>query len=252
MSKNVLITGATSGFGYEFVKLFAKDKHRLILVARNEKKLNQIKEKFSECQPIIIAQDLTEETAVDNILRILKKVKVTVDLLINNAGFGLRGAFDQLSIEKQLKMIQLNISAVTELTYKLLPMIKKSRKGKILNVASTAAFQPGPKMAVYYATKAYVLSFSEALHEELKSYNIHVLTLCPGASKTNFVKVADVGGTKMFSGAMLPEKVVEIAYKSLLNKKRVVIPGLYNKVMAYLAKFLPRALAAKVAKYLAD
>jgi uncharacterized protein len=149
-------------------------------------------------------------------------------------------------------MIHLNITALTELTHYFLPDLKKSQQAaRILNVASTAAFQPGPLMAVYYATKAYVLSFSEALVEELAGTKVTVTTLCPGATKTNFASVANVEKTKMFSGAMSSAAVAEQGYKALMMGKRVIITGSTNKIGAYAAKLLPRSLAAKIAKYVA-
>lgn len=148
-------------------------------------------------------------------------------------------------------MIQLNISALTELTHAFLPQMKKQKFGQIMNVASTAAFQPGPMMAVYYATKAYVLSFSEALVEELAGTGVTVTTLCPGATKTNFGSVANVEKTKMFSNAMDATTVAALGYNGMKNGKRVVITGNSNKIGATAAKFLPRSTAAKIAKYVA-
>jgi len=248
MNKTALITGASSGFGYEFVKLFVKDNYNLILVARNIEKLEEIKREFSGVEITVIQKDLTLPGAVKEIYLKIKEKGLNIDVLVNNAGFGLLGEFDKLDIEKQTNMIQLNISVLTELTHYVLQEMQERKSGKILNVASTAAFQPGPLMAVYYATKAYVLSFSEALVEELKDTGITVTTLCPGASKTNFGKVASVEKTKMFERAMEADIVVQLGYNALMKGQRVVIAGTLNKIGAYAAKFLPRSLAAKVAK----
>ncbi len=248
MNKSALITGASSGFGYEFVKLFVKDNYNLILVARNIEKLEEIKRKFSGVEITVIQKDLTLPGAVKDLYGEIKEKGLNIDVLVNNAGFGLLGEFDKLDIEKQTNMIQLNISVLTELTHYVLQEMKERKSGKILNVASTAAFQPGPLMAVYYATKAYVLSFSEALVEELKDTGITVTTLCPGASKTNFGKVASVEQTKMFSRAMEADIVVQLGYNALMKGQRVIITGTINKIGAYAAKFLPRSIAAKVAK----
>jgi len=251
MKKTALITGATSGLGYEFVQLLAKEQYNLIVVARNEEKLLSIKSEFPLLNVTTIPMDLSKPGSVRKMVEEIKEKGLQVDVLINNAGFGLLGKFDELNVEKQLEMIQLNISALTELTHAFLPQMKKQKFGQIMNVASTAAFQPGPMMAVYYATKAYVLSFSEALVEELAGTGVTVTTLCPGATKTNFGSVANVEKTKMFSNAMDATTVAALGYNGMKNGKRVVITGNSNKIGATAAKFLPRSTAAKIAKYVA-
>ena len=252
MNKTALITGATSGLGYEFVRMFAADGYDLVLVARNKMKMEEIKNQYSNTKVTVIEKDLSKPNASEEIFAEVKASGIIIDVLVNNAGFGLMGKFNALDISRQSEMIQLNIAALTELTHYFLPeMINSNKAARILNVASTAAFQPGPLMAVYYATKAYVLSFSEALAEELSDTNVTVTTLCPGATKTNFAAVANVEKTKMFSGAMSSQEVAEQGYRALLSGKRVVITGGTNKLGAYAAKFLPRSLAAKIAKYVA-
>ncbi|WHY00275.1 SDR family oxidoreductase [Neobacillus sp. DY30] len=252
MNKTVLITGATSGLGYEFVKMFAADGYDLVLVARNKTKMEEIKSQYPNLTVTVISKDLSEPHAAKEVYEDVQAAGITINTLVNNAGFGLMGKFEELDIHKQSEMIQLNISALTELTYYFLPELKKNNNGaRILNVASTAAFQPGPMMAVYYATKAYVLSFSEALVEELADTNVTVTTLCPGATKTSFASVANVTNTKMFSRAMSSGEVAQQGYLGMLSGKRVVITGSANKLGAYAAKFLPRSLAAKIAKYVA-
>ncbi|WP_394191517.1 SDR family NAD(P)-dependent oxidoreductase [Paenisporosarcina quisquiliarum] len=251
MKKTALITGATSGLGYEFVQLLAKEQYNLIVVARNEEKLLSIKSEFPLLNVTTIPMDLSKPGSVRKMVEEIQEKGLQVDVLINNAGFGLLGKFDELNVEKQLEMIQLNISALTELTHAFLPQMKKKKFGQIMNVASTAAFQPGPMMAVYYATKAYVLSFSEALVEELAGTGVTVTTLCPGATKTNFGSVANVEKTKMFSNAMDATTVAALGYNGMRNGKRVVITGNSNKIGATAAKFLPRSTAAKIAKYVA-
>lgn len=251
MKKTALITGATSGLGYEFVQLLAKEQCNLIVVARNEEKLLSIKSEFPLLNVTTIPMDLSKPGSVRKLVEEIQEKELQVDVLINNAGFGLLGKFDELNVEKQLEMIQLNISALTELTHAFLPQMKKQKFGQIMNVASTAAFQPGPMMAVYYATKAYVLSFSEALVEELAGTGVTVTTLCPGATKTNFGSVANVEKTKMFSKAMDATTVAALGYNGMKNGKRVVITGGSNKIGATAAKFLPRSTAAKIAKYVA-
>lgn len=188
MPKTALITGATSGLGYEFVKLFAKDGYNLVIIARNKQKMEQIKQSFQSIDVTVIAKDLSAPNAVKEVFKEVEKQGISIDVLVNNAGFGLLGNFDELDIQKQLDMIQLNVAALTELTYYVLPKMKQKNEGKILNIASTAAFQPGPLMAVYYATKAYVLSFSEALVEELSESAVTVTTLCPGPLKPTLVQ----------------------------------------------------------------
>lgn len=252
MKKTALITGATSGLGYEFVQLLAKEQYNLIVVARNEEKLLSIKSEFPLLKVTTIPMDLSKTGSVKKMVEEIQEKGLQVDVLINNAGFGLLGKFDELNVEKQLEMIQLNISALTELTHAFLPQMKKQKFGQIMNVASTAAFQPGPMMAVYYATKAYVLSFSEALVEELAGTGVTVTTLCPGATKTNFGSVANVEKTKMFSNAMDATTVAALGYNGMKNGKRVVITGSSNKIGATAAKFLPRSTAAKIAKYVAQ
>lgn len=251
MKKSALITGATSGLGYEFVQLLAKEQYNLIVVARNEEKLLSIKSEFPLLNVTTIPMDLSKPGSVRKMVEEIQEKGLQVDVLINNAGFGLLGKFDELNVEKQLEMIQLNVSALTELTHAFLPQMKKQKFGQIMNVASTAAFQPGPMMAVYYATKAYVLSFSEALVEELAGTGVTVTTLCPGATKTNFGSVANVEKTKMFSNAMDATTVAALGYNGMKNGKRVVITGSANKIGATAAKFLPRSTAAKIAKYVA-
>ena len=251
MKKTALITGATSGLGYEFVKLFANDGYNLVLVARNEKKLKEIKQIFTNIEVTVIAKDLSVPRAANEVFREIEEKGLDIDVLVNNAGFGLLGKFEELDIHKQLEMIQLNITSLTELTYYILPKMKERNSGRILNVASTAAFQPGPLMAVYYATKSFVLSLSEALVEELNDSNVTVTTLCPGATKTNFGSVANVEGTKMFSKAMESDKVAKKGYEAMMSGKRVIVTGGLNKAGALGAKFLPRSMAAKLAKYVA-
>lgn len=251
MKKTALITGATSGLGYEFVKLFAKDGYDLVLVARNKNKLDEMKTTFKDVEVTVIDKDLSLPGAAKEVFEEVEKKGIVINVLVNNAGFGLLGKFDVLDINKQINMVQLNVTALTELTYHFLAKMKNRNEGKILNVASTAAFQPGPLMAVYYATKSYVLSLSEALVEELSDSSVTVTTLCPGATKTNFGSVANVETTKMFSQAMDSTIVAQKGYSALMSGERVVITGFSNKVGAYAAKFLPRSLAAKIAKYVA-
>lgn len=251
MEKTALITGATSGLGYEFVKLFANEGYNLVLVARNTQKLEEIKQSFTNIEVTTISKDLSVIGSVKEVIEEVEEKRIHIDVLVNNAGFGLMGEFDKLDIQMQLNMIQLNVTALTELTYYILTKMKQRNSGRILNVASTAAFQPGPLMAVYYASKAYVLSFSEALIEELSDSSVTVTTLCPGPTRTNFGSVANVEGTKMFSRAMPPDIVAKSGYKALMNGKRVIVTGGLNKAGAFGVRFMPRSITAKIAKYVA-
>jgi uncharacterized protein len=251
MTKTALITGATSGLGYDFVQLFAKDGYNLVLVARNSQRLQEIKKSLPKIEVTVIAKDLSVPGAAKEVFEETERKGIAIDVLVNNAGFGLMGKFDELDIQKQMNMISLNIAALTELTHYALSGMKLRESGRILNVASTAAFQPGPLMAVYYASKAFVLSFSEALSEELTGSRITVTALCPGATSTNFGAVANVEGTKMFSRAMASDDVARKGYAALMKGKRVIVTGGLNKAGAIGAKFMPRSMAAKVAKYVA-
>ncbi|TGG87788.1 SDR family NAD(P)-dependent oxidoreductase [Geotoga petraea] len=252
MNKRVLITGASKGFGYEFVKLFAKDGYDMVLVARSEDMLREIKNEYKDLDIKIIAKDLTEKDAANDFYKRVKEMGISVDILVNNAGFGKMGSFEDIDLSVHSNMIDLNIKALTELTYLFLKDMKKKNFGKILNVSSLAGMIPGPLMAVYYASKAYVLSFSEALSEELADTNITVTALCPGAAKTNFGKVADVEDKKMFSNAMNAERVAKVGYKALMKNKRIVVPVATNKIASFLVKILPRKWSAKIAKSVAQ
>lgn len=245
----VLITGASSGLGYEFVKLFAKENYEIIIVARTLERLDKIKDEFSNNKITVIKRDLTKYNAAKELYNEIKARGINIEILVNNAGFGLLGEFDKLNIENQKDMIELNITALTELTHFVVQEMKQRGRGKILNIASTAAFQPGPLMAVYYATKAYVVSFSEAVAQELKGTGITVTTLCPGATKTNFGKVAGAENANLFRWAMEADKVARIGFNGLMKGKRVVIAGAFNKIGAYSAKFLPRRITTKIAMW---
>ena len=250
MKQTALITGATSGLGYDFVKLFANDNYNLVLVARNEIKLQEIKNSYPHIKVTIISKDLSISSAAKELFNDIESRGIQIDILVNNAGFGSVGEFDELDIENQLNMIQLNIATLTELTYYFLPKMKLRKNGRILNVASTAAFQPGPLMAVYYATKAYVLSFSEALVDELSDSPVTVTTLCPGPTKTNFSSAANIKENKMFGMPMNSDFVAKKGYQALMSGKRVSIPGGSNKLGAIGVKFIPRSIASKISKYI--
>lgn len=247
MRKKVLITGATSGIGYEFAKIFMSDDFELILVGRNSEKLNELKKLADEncVSTFIISFNLSNIEELEDLYSIIKNKCGTVDILINNAGIGFNGEFSDITWEKHLDVLNLNIISLTKLTKLFLKDMILNGEGKILNVASTGAYQPGPLIGVYYATKAYVLSFSESLREEVKDKGIQVTTLCPGATKTNFSKRSGKGDLDV---AMSAEKVAKIGYNALMKNKGICIPGIMNKVLVFFSKIAPTSLNAKIVK----
>jgi uncharacterized protein len=252
MNKTVLITGASSGLGVEFAKIHAAKGDNLVLVARSRDKMNLLKleiEKRHNVSILVIGRDLSDPNAAKTIYNELTKQKIRIDYLINNAGFGDFGLFAQSNWEKQLQMINLNIIALTYFTRLFLPDMIKHKSGKILNIASTAAFQPGPTMSVYFATKAFVLSFSEALANELKGTGVTVTALCPGATATGFKTVASLDNSKLFKGSVANSRsVAELGYKAMMKGKTVVVHGLMNKIMASSVRFAPRKIVAIIAR----
>lgn len=251
--KTALITGASSGIGYELTRLFARDGYNLVLVARSEQKLVQLAEKFQDKFGIavkVIVKDLSQPEAPEEILAELQAASITIDVLVNNAGFANYGFFAEIDTGSELKMMQLNMIALTHLTKLFLPDMLQQRYGKILNVASTAAFQPGPLMAVYYATKAYVLSLSEALANELENSGVTVTALCPGPTESGFQARANMEESKLVSGQQImdAQTVAQIGYRSLMSKKTVVIPGLKNKLLALAVRFLPRNVVTQLVR----
>jgi uncharacterized protein len=257
MSKTALVTGATTGIGFELTKLLAADRYDLILVSRDEQALRRIAADLQARHNItvmIFAKDLAVAKNAEDLVRELQEKNIAVHTLINNAGFGLAGAFIETDLKREIDMIQLNIVSLVTLTKLLGRQMAQRRQGKILNVASTAAFQPGPFMVVYYATKAFVLSFSEGLAEELASSGVTVTALCPGPTATQFSKRAQVQESTLFKGALLPvldaATVARIGYRGLLKGRRVVIPGLMNKLGVQGVRLLPRRLATGVTRRL--
>lgn len=247
MKKTVLITGATSGIGYEFSKIFMENNYDVILVGRNLEKLSEL-EDFSKKKYVrayIYKFDLSLSENIDLLYKKIKTEVGKVDILINNAGIGFNGEFNEIDWQKQLDIININIISLTKLTKLILKDMIDEKEGKILNVASTGAYQPGPLISIYYASKAYVLSFSQALREEVKGKGINVVTLCPGATKTNFSKRAGKGDLEV---AMSAKEVAECGYKALINNKAICIPGFMNKVLVFLSKVSPTTLNAKIVK----
>ncbi|HYD03007.1 MAG TPA: SDR family oxidoreductase [Alphaproteobacteria bacterium] len=251
-STATLITGASSGIGLELAKIFAKNGHNLVLVARSENTLNELKKQLEESCAInvkVIVQDLKYYNAPTAIYDAVKADDIHVNVLINNAGFGVHGEFKDTDLEKELEMIQVNVTAVTHLTKMFLTEMLEANSGRIMNVASTAAFNPGPLMAVYYASKAYVLSFSEALAEELSNTNIKVTTLCPGPTKTNFSTVTGVENARVLNEKIPDAKeIAEYAYNALVQEKRIAIPGIKNKILINATRIIPRKIVTKTIK----
>lgn len=252
MNKTALITGASSGIGFELVKLFAKDNFNLILVARNIDKLTEIKKniksKYPQLKIHLIKKDLSKIGSAKEVYDEVSNLEIKVHSLVNNAGYGLMGNFLDLDREKQLNMINLNILALTELTYLFLEDMKKEGSGKILNLASLAALSPGPKMAVYYASKAFVLSFSEALQEELRFSGITVTALCPGATKSKFSSVAEANRSLLFLMPMSSKRVAFTGYMAMKLGITMIVPGLFNKAFALWLKVMPGIINSQFVK----
>ncbi len=249
----VLVTGASSGIGRELARCFAADGARLILVARKRDSLQQVAEELKQAyntQSEVVPADLAEPVAPTRLVEHLQVHGTKVDVLVNNAGFGAREAFVEVSAERQLQMLQVNVTALTHLTRLLLPGMIQRRRGGVLNVASTAGFQPGPGMAVYYASKAYVLSFSEALAEEVRGDGVTVTALCPGPTATNFAAAAGGTFSRWFKwNAMQADVVAQAGHRAFRAGKAIAIPGLSNRLLAFSVRLAPRALARKVAGY---
>ena len=240
-----LITGASGGIGHDLALIAAAENKNLILVARSLHKLDELAEnirKNYKSEVITIAVDLSDELGVNKLIAEIESNTLVIDTLINNAGFGDFGDFAKANLAKNLEMIRLNISALTQLTHFALQGMLKTGSGKIMNVASTAAFMPGPGMAVYYASKAYVLSFSEALTRELKGSGVTVTTLCPGPTDTGFAISAGLGKSLMHRilTAATPMQVAKAGYKAMLKGKAIEIPGFMNKLSAMSPRFTPR------------
>lgn len=251
MRETALVTGASSGIGADLARLFAKDGNDVVLVARSEEKLQSLAaalgREFNVTARVIVA-DLAKPDAAQDVVDALGGV--TIDTLVNNAGYGVAGPFAETDVNAELQMIQVNVVALTHLTKLLLPGMLARKHGRILNVASTAAFQPGPLMAVYYATKAYVLSFTEALAEEVSGSGVTVTALCPGPTATGFAAAADMESSRLFN--MLPlmtsEKVAAYGYRALRRGKRIAIPGVRNRLMAQSLRVSPRRLVTKIVR----
>ena len=246
MIKVALVTGASAGLGVEFARQLSKKGHRLVLAARRKERLDGLAKELGNARALAI--DLSKKDAAARLMADLETHGESVDLLVNNAGFGLIGRFAELDPKRLRQMIDLNVATLTDLCRAVAPAMIERGSGAIINVASTAAFQPGPKMAVYFATKAFVLSLTEALHEELAPRGIHVTCLCPGPTGTEFGDVAGFGGNGLFDKvAMNSAEVVEAGLSGLDKNKAVVVPGVVNKLTANSGRFAPRFLVRKIA-----
>jgi len=246
VKKVALVTGASAGLGVEFARQLSKRGHRLVLAARRKERLEELAKELGKARAVAI--DLSKTNAATKLMADLAANDEEVELLVNNAGFGLIGRFATADAKRLRQMIDLNVGTLADLCRAVAPGMIERKSGGILNVASTAAFQPGPNMAVYFATKAFVLSFTEAMHEELKPHGIHVTCLCPGPTRTEFGDVAGFGGNGMFDRvAMESPDVVTAGLKGLDKNKAVVVPGLLNKISANSGRFAPRSVVRKIA-----
>lgn len=245
-----LVTGASGGIGLELAKVFAREGYNLVLVARSGGKLNELAVQVGGqygIQTSVIAKDLAQPSAPDELFREVESAGIAVDALVNNAGFASYGRLAEADVQSQLQMMQLNMVTLTHLTRLFLPGMIARRSGKIMNVASTAAFAPGPLMAVYYATKAYVLSFSEAVAEEVRDQGVTVAALCPGPTESGFQERAAMQESKLVQNGLMSSTVVaEAGYKGLMAGKTVIIPGMTNKIGALLPRFTPRRMTARM------
>jgi short-subunit dehydrogenase len=247
-----LVTGASGGIGLELARLFAADGHDLVLVARSADRLAGLAEELSGRHKVsarVLAADLARAEAPREISERLRSEGVNVDALVNNAGIGSYGLFAETDLRTELDLLQINVVALTHLTKLFLPAMLARRRGYVMNVASTAAFQPGPLMAVYYASKAYVLHLSEALSNETKGTGVTVTALCPGPTETGFVAAAGMEESKLFDrSAMTARDVAVEGYRGMLAGKAIVIPGVRNRLLAGSYRLAPRGLITRVVR----
>lgn len=252
--KTALVTGATSGIGYEFAKLLAADGYDLVLAARGEERLKAVAAEFAatgsgrRVERVVV--DLARDDGAGKVFQAVDDAGLAVDVLINNAGYAVYGPFSETDLETELAMMHVNMLTLTTLTKRVLPLMLGRRSGRILNVASTAAFMPGPLMAVYYASKAYVLSFSEALAEELRESGVTVTALCPGPTATGFQHRAAMEESRLVSGREIMDaaSVARAGYEGMLQGKTIVIPGVRNKLTTEAPRVLPRRIMTRLVR----
>ena len=252
MSKTALITGASGGIGYELALLFARDGYDCILVARSQDKLKELAgrlESEHRAKTVVIGKDLSRPSSVDEIYEEVTASSMQVDVLVNNAGFPVFGPFVETDLRTELEMLQVNVVALTALTKLFLKGMVERRAGRILNLASTAAFLPGPLMAVYYASKAYVLSFSQALSNELHGTGVTVTALSPGPTRTGFQKRGVMEDSRLVQGQIADAASVALAgYRGLMAGKTIVIPGFTNKLIPWVVRLSPRGVVTRVVR----
>jgi short-subunit dehydrogenase len=251
MKERALITGASSGIGLELARQFAKHGHPLVITAPVESELQALARALQSDYSVdvqIVARDLEDPQAPQQIFDVVERSGAQIDILVNNAGLGRRGNFWEIPLEDDLKMLRVNIGAVVRLTKLFLPPMIARGGGRILNTASVAGFEPGPTLAVYHATKAFVLSLSEALATELQDAGVTVTALCPGATDTDFFPKASMEDTKIFQkgNVMPPQEVAEKGYDAMMRGERVFVPGAMNKALVFSRRFLPESAQAKV------
>jgi uncharacterized protein len=253
MSRTALITGASGGIGMELALEMASHGHSVVLVARSVDKLARLAEEIKTRYSVevhLIGKDLSIPGSAAELYAEVQRLGLKIDILVNNAGFGLFGFFSETDWKKEEEMINLNMLALTHLTKLFLPDMIKAKYGKVLNVASTAAFQPGPTMAVYYATKSYVLFFSEAIANELEGTGVTVTALCPGPTTSGFQDAAALGESKLVKGKKLPSaaEVAKYGYAAMMKGKQVAIHGAGNAMLANIVRFIPRSLVVKMVR----
>jgi uncharacterized protein len=252
-AKTALVTGASAGLGTHFARLFAQDGHDLVLVARRQDKLDQVATELRQVYGIhatVITADLTDPKASLHLHEEVMRAGIEVEFLINNAGFGTSGAFATLNLARELDMIELNVKALTHLTGLVLPAMVARRSGRILNISSLAGFLPGPFMATYYASKAYVLSFTEALAYELRGTGVTATVLCPSSTATEFAQVAGVESAALFHSSSDAASVARYGYRSMMKGKTIAVPGVKNKLSVESLRVSPRSVMRIVAGHL--
>ena len=245
--KTALVTGASSGFGHELVKLFARDGYNLILVARTEEELHEVAQglerEFAGCQTLVIPKDLSQPAAAQELYDAVQQHGWPVHALVNDAGFGEHGRFMETDLERELAMIQLNVTSLVTLTKLFGRDMVRRGEGRILQLASTVSFMPVPKLSIYAATKAFVLSFSEAVAYELKDTGVTMTALCPGASDTEFFVRADAEGANVTDTPLSdPADVAKDGYEAMMNGETRVISGAMNKLQAYFSNVIPDSI----------
>ncbi len=249
-----LITGASSGIGRELTQVLAENGFDLVLVARNEAALNELASQLTARHPVSVTvepKDLSLPQAPEEIYETLKGASIAVDVLVNNAGIQVYGALQDTDTAEQLRLIQVNLVALTHLTMLFVGEMVERGRGRILNVASTGAFSPTPLNAIYCATKAYVLSFSEAIARDLEGTGVTVTCLCPGATETQFAERAGIENIRLFQAFVMDAREVALAgYRGLMSTKTTVVPGLYNKILVSSIRFTPRRLVTRIGKHL--